>query len=271
MGRVEGKVALITGAARGQGRNHAVRLAEEGADIIALDLCEQIDSAPYPLATPADLADTAKQVEALGRRIATFQTDVRDDAALSQAVAQGVSEIGPIDIVIPNAGVALFNVDEPHSAWQDTIDVNLTGVFNTLQATVPGMIERGAGGCIVLISSTAGLRGILGTSRAALGYVASKHAVVGLMRSYANALAPHAIRANTIHPTGVETPMITAESMAAFLEKNTHLVSHITNPMPVELLDVQDVSNAVLYLCSDEGRYVTGTTLTVDGGFANKV
>ena len=270
MGRVEGKVAYITGAARGQGRNHAVRLAEEGADIIAVDLCRQIDSAPYELGSPADLADTAKQVEALGRRIATFEADVRDEAALAHTVRQGVSEIGPIDIVIPNAGVALFNVDEPHSAWQDTIDINLTGVFNTLQATIPGMVERGAGGAVVLISSTAGLRGILGTSRAALGYIASKHAIIGLMRSYANELAAHSIRVNTVNPTGVETPMITAASMAAFLEQNPHLVTHITNAMPVELIDVQDVSNAVLYLCSDDGRYVTGTTLSVDAGFANK-
>ena len=271
MGRVEGKVAVITGAARGQGRNHAVRLAKEGADIIAVDLCEQIDSAPYELGTPADLADTVKQVEALGRRISAFQADVRDETALAHAVTQGVSQIGPIDIVIPNAGVALFNVDEPHSAWQDTIDINLTGVFNTLQATVPAMVNRGAGGAIVLISSTAGLRGILGTSRAALGYIASKHALVGLMRSYANELAAHSIRVNSLHPTGVETAMITAASMSTFLETNPQLVSHITNPMPVELLDIQDVSNAVLYLCSDEGRYVTGTTLSLDGGFANKV
>jgi SDR family mycofactocin-dependent oxidoreductase len=271
MGRVEGKVAFITGAARGQGRNHALRLAEEGADIIAVDLCEQIDSAPYELGTAAELADTAKQVEALGRRIATFHADVRDEAALADAAARGVHEIGPIDIVIPNAGVALFNVDEPESAWQDTIDINLTGVFNTLQVTVPAMIERGAGGSIVLISSTAGLRGICGTSRASLGYVASKHGLVGLMRSYANELAPHSIRVNSVHPTGVETPMITADSMAAFLEKNTQYVSHITNPMPVQLLDMDDVSNAVLYLCADSGRYITGTTLTVDAGFANKV
>lgn len=271
MGRVEGKVAFITGAARGQGRNHAVRLAEEGADIIAVDLCQQVESAPYPLSTQSDLADTAKQIEALGRRAATFQADVRDEDALAEAARQGIAEIGPIDIVIPNAGVALFNVDEPRSAWQDTIDINLTGVFHTLQATVPAMVERGAGGSVVLISSTAGLRGILGTSRAALGYVASKHALVGLMRSYANEVAAHSIRVNSIHPTGVETPMITAASMAAFLEHNPHLGSHIANPMPVDLLDVQDVSNAVLYLCSDEGRYITGTTLTVDAGFVNKV
>ena len=271
MGRVEGKIALITGAARGQGRNHAIRLAEEGADIIAIDLCRQIDSAPYALGTAADLADTAKHVEALGRRVTTSEADVRDEAGLAEAITQGVAEIGPIDIVIPNAGVALFNVDEPRSAWQDTIDINLTGVFNTLQATVPAMVDRGAGGSIVLISSTAGLRGILGTSRAALGYVSSKHALVGLMRSYANELAAHSIRVNSVHPTGVETPMITADSMAAFLEANPHLGSHIANPMPVDLLGADDVSNAVLYLCSDDGRYITGTTLTLDAGFANKV
>lgn len=207
-GRVAGKVAFITGAARGQGRSHALRLAEEGADIIALDICKQLASARYDLATSEDLAETRKAVEALGRRVVTVEADVRDEQQLAEAFHAGVAEIGPVDIVIANAGVALFATDEPHEAWQDTIDTNLTGVLNTLETAVPSMIERGQGGAIVLTSSTAGLRGILGPSRGALAYVASKHGMVGLMRSYANNLAAHSIRVNTVNPTGVETPMI---------------------------------------------------------------
>jgi SDR family mycofactocin-dependent oxidoreductase len=270
MGRVEGKVAFITGAARGQGRSHALLLAEEGADIIALDMCKPLASARYDLASPADLADTKKEIEALGRRVVAVEADVRDEQQLAAAYRAGVAELGPADIVIANAGVALFAVDEAHEAWQDTIDINLTGVFNTIEAVVPAMIERGQGGSIILTSSTAGLRGLLGPSRAALGYVASKHGVVGLMRSYANNLAAHSIRVNSVHPTGVETPMITAASMEAFVAANPHLAPDITNPMPVGLLTSRDVSNAVLYLVSDDGRYVTGATLSVDAGFNNK-
>ncbi|WP_433297607.1 mycofactocin-coupled SDR family oxidoreductase [Pseudonocardia sp. CA-142604] len=270
MGRVDGKVAFITGAARGQGRSHALRLAEEGADIIALDMCRPLTSARYNLASPLDLADTAREIRALGRRVAAFEADVRDDCALRKAFEAGVGEIGPVDIVIANAGVALFAVDEAYDAWQDTIDINLTGVFNTMEIVVPSMIDRGAGGSIVLTSSTAGLRGVLGPSRAALGYVASKHGVVGLMRSYANILAPHSIRVNSVHPSAVKTPMLTAASMTAFLEANPQISAGFTTPMPIDVLDSRDVSNAVLYLVSDEGRYVTGTTLPIDGGRTNK-
>jgi SDR family mycofactocin-dependent oxidoreductase len=270
MGRVENKVAFITGAARGQGRGHALRLAAEGADIIALDMCKQLPSARYPMSTLEDLAETRKGVEALGRRMVALEADVRDEQQLADALRAGIAEMGPVDIVIANAGVALFAVDQPHEAWQDTIDINLTGVFNTVEAVLPSMIERGAGGAIVLTSSTAGLRGILGPSRGSLAYVASKHGLVGLMRSYANNLAAHSIRVNTVHPTGVETPMIVTPSIDAFLEANPELVAHVTNPMPVGLVSVDDVTSAVLYLVSDDGRYVTGTTLTVDGGFANK-
>ena len=270
MGRVEGKVAFITGAARGQGRAHAIKLAAEGADIIAVDICHNIDSARYDLASADDLADTAKEVEASGRRVVTAEADVRDVDALRAAFERGVAELGPVDIVLANAGVAVFAVDEAWAAWQDTIDINLTGVFNTVETVIPSMVERGAGGAIVLTSSTAGLRGILGPSRAALGYVAAKHGLVGLMRSYANNLAAHSIRVNTVHPTGVETPMITAASMGAFLAAHPELATDVENPMPVGLIDVADVTNAVLYLVSDEGRYITGTTLSVDAGFANK-
>lgn len=270
MGRVEGKVAFITGAARGQGRSHALALAQEGADIIGLDMCRPLASAKYELATPDELLETRKAVEALGRRCVTFEADVRDEQQLAEAFRDGVAEVGPVDIVLANAGVALFQVDEPHEVWQDTLDINLTGVFNTLETIVPSMVERGAGGSIIMTSSTAGLRGILGGSRAALAYVASKHGLVGLMRSYANNLAAHSIRVNSINPTGVETPMITAESMGAFVDANPHLAADITNPMPVGLLDCQDISRAVLYLVSEDGRYITGTTLSVDAGFNNK-
>jgi SDR family mycofactocin-dependent oxidoreductase len=269
VGRLEGKVAFITGAARGQGRAHALKLAAEGADIIAVDICRNIASARYGLGTAEDLATTAKEIEALDRRVFAAEADVRDLKVLRAAFEHGVAELGAVDIVIANAGIALFAVDEAWEAWQDTIDVNLTGAFNTVEIAIPSMVERGAGGSIVLISSTAGLRGILGPSRAALGYVASKHGLVGLMRSYANNLAAHSIRVNTVHPTGVETPMITAASMAAFLDAHPELGTDVQNPMPIELLDVDDVSNAILYLVSDDGRYVTGTTVSVDGGFAN--
>ena len=271
MGRVQDKVALITGAARGQGRNHAIRLAQEGADIIALDICAPLASAPYSLATAEDLQQTKKEVEAIGRRIVTIEADVRDERQLADAVRDGTSELGPIDILIANAGVALFSVNQPHEVWQDTIDINLTGALNTVEAALPSMVERGAGGSIIFISSTAGLRGILGPSRAALAYVASKHALVGLMRSYANNLAAHSIRVNTINPTGVEAPMIMAPSMGEFLDAHPELVPHITNALPVGLISPEDTSSAVLYLASEDGRYITGTTLTIDAGFANKV
>src|ERR1700761_1472307 len=162
MGKLDGKVAFITGAARGQGRSHAIRLAQEGADIIAVDICQQIASVPYPMSTPDDLAETAKQVEALDRRIYAAQADVRDATALKAAFDAGTAELGPVDIVLANAGIAPMSVHETNEAWQAVIDVNLTGVFNTVEVAIPSMIERGQGGAIVLTSSTAGINGIGG-------------------------------------------------------------------------------------------------------------
>ncbi len=188
MGKPAGKVAFITGAARGQGRSHAIRLAQEGADIIAVDICRQIDSVAYPMSTPEDLAETAetaKEVEAPDRRIFTARADVRDETQLRQAFEQGTAELGPVDIVLANAGIAPMALNELHSTWQDVIDVNLTGTFNTVEIAIPSMIKRGRGGAIVLTSSTAGINGIGGPTRGGLGYTASKHGVVGLMRSYA--------------------------------------------------------------------------------------
>lgn len=270
MGKLEGKVAFITGAARGQGRSHAVRLAREGADIIAVDICRQIDSVPYPMATPDDLAETVKEVEGLDRRIYAAQADVRDEAGLRAAFEAGVAELGPVDIVLANAGIAPLAVHETHDAWQDVIDVNLTGVFNTVETAKPSMIERGQGGAIVLTSSTAGINGIGGDTRGGLGYTASKHGVVGLMRSYANILAPHNIRVNSVHPTGVRTPMVVNEVMQAFLEADPQMGQAMANALPVDMVEPVDISNAIVFLVSDDGRFVTGVTLPVDAGFTNK-
>jgi SDR family mycofactocin-dependent oxidoreductase len=271
MGKLEGKVAFITGAARGQGRSHAVRLAAEGADIIAVDICGQIDSVPYPMATPDDLAETVKEVEGLDRRIFARQADVRDEAGLKAAFDAGVAELGPVDIVLANAGIAPMALgEEPHQAWQDVIDVNLTGVFNTVETAIPSMIERGQGGAIVLTSSTAGINGIGGPSRGGLGYAAAKHGVVGLMRVYANNLAPHSIRVNTVHPTGVRTPMVVNEAMGEFLAQDPSLSNAMANALPVDMVEPADISNAILWLVSDDARYVTGITVPVDAGFTNK-
>jgi SDR family mycofactocin-dependent oxidoreductase len=270
MGKLEGKVAFITGAARGQGRSHAVRLAQEGADIIAVDICGPVDSVPYPMPTLDDLAETAKEVEALDRRIFTARADVRDAAQLKQVFEQGTAEIGPVDIVLANAGIAPISVHESDSAWQDVLDINLTGVFNTVETAIPSMIERGRGGAIVLTSSTAGINGIGGGTRGGLGYTAAKHGVVGLMRSYANILATHSIRVNSVHPTGVNTPMIINDAMQEFLAQDPQLSNAMANALPVPMVEPVDISNAILWLVSDEARYVTGVTLPVDAGFTNK-
>jgi SDR family mycofactocin-dependent oxidoreductase len=270
MGKLDGKVAFITGAARGQGRSHAIRLAQEGADIIAVDIAAQIDSVPYPMSTPEDLAQTAKEVEALDRRIFTAVADVRDKAQLKQAFEAGVAELGPVDIVLANAGIAPTTTFQTEHSFKDVLDVNLTGVHNAVEVAIPSMKERGAGGAIVLTSSTAGLNGILGDTEGGLGYTAAKHGVVGLMRAYANALAKYSIRVNTVHPTGVNTPMVVNDDMQQYLNSLPADSSPMTNALPVDLVEPVDISNAILFLVSDDGRYVTGITLPVDAGFTNK-
>jgi SDR family mycofactocin-dependent oxidoreductase len=271
-GKLDGKVVFITGAARGQGRSHAVRLAQEGADIIAVDICRQIETVPYPMATPADLAQTVKEVEALDRRIFAREADVRDEAGLRAAFEAGVAELGPVDIVLANAGIAPMSLHGPQTrqAWQDVIDVNLTGVFNTVEIAIPSMITRGSGGAIVLTSSTAGINGIGGPSPGGLGYTAAKHGLVGLMRSYANILAPHSIRVNTVHPTGVRTPMVVNDAMQEILAADQQMSSSIANALPVDMVEPVDISNAILWLVSDDARYVTGVALPVDAGYTNK-
>lgn len=269
-GVLEGKVAFITGAARGQGRSHAIRLAEEGADIIAVDICAQIDTVGYPMSTPEDLAETVRAVEALDRRIHATEADVRDREALQAAFDAGVAELGPVDIVLGNAGIAPLSLTPSPEEWFDVIAVNLTGVYHTVEIAIPSMIERGQGGAIVLTSSTAGLAGIGGNTPGGLGYTAAKHGVVGLMRSYANSLAPHSIRVNTIHPTGVNTPMVVNDVMQQFLENDPAMGQAMANALPVPMIEAVDISNAIVWLASDAARYVTGVTLPVDAGFLNK-
>ena len=270
MGKLEGKVAIITGAARGQGRSHAVRLAQEGADIIAVDICGQIDSIPYPMSTVEDLSETVKLVEALDRRIFARKADVRDAVTLREVYAAGMSELGPVDIVLANAGIGPMNLVPHDQEWQDALDVNLTGVYNTVRLAIPAMIEAGKGGAIVLTSSTAGLVGYGGNTPGGLAYTASKHGVVGLMRAYANYLAPHSIRVNTVHPTGVKTPLVMNDAFQEFIRNDPQMSDAMANALPVDMLEAIDISNAILWLVSDDARYVTGISLPVDAGFTNK-
>ena len=270
-GPLKGRVALITGAARGQGRAHAVRLASDGANIIAVDLCDQIASVPYALASPEDLAATVKLVEDTGARIVAKQADVRDRESLSAAVKAGIDELGRLDIVVANAGIAPMQSGD--DGWRDVIDVNLTGVYHTIKAAIPTMVAQGDGGSIVLISSSAGLAGVGSADAGSVGYAAAKHGVVGLMRIYANLLARDMIRVNSIHPSGVETPMINNEFTREWLAKMAAATSSpgaMGNAMPVETLDAEDIANAVAWLVSDQARYITGVTLPVDAGFLNK-
>jgi SDR family mycofactocin-dependent oxidoreductase len=268
---LKGKVAFITGAARGQGRAHAVRLAADGAGIIAVDLCDQIASVPYPLASPDDLAATVKLVEDTGSRIVAKQADVRERTSLKSALQAGLDEFGRLDIVVANAGIAPMQSGD--DGWRDVIDVNLTVVYNTIKVAIPSMVSQGTGGSIVLISSAAGLAGVGSPDAGSVGYAAAKHGVVGLMRVYANLLAGQNIRVNSIHPTGVETPMINNDFTREWLAKMaaaTDTPGALGNALPVEVLQAEDIANAVAWLVSDQARYITGVTLPVDAGFLNK-
>ena len=268
----EGKVVFITGAARGQGRSHAVRFAEEGADVIAFDLCDQIDSVAYPMATPEDLDETVNLVEKTGRRIVAEQGDVRDLDRLKAAVANGVREFGRIDFVLANAGIlpALGAGRHDVAAFVDAIDVMLNGVYYTIEAALPAMLRHGEGGAIVITSSAAGLKsispGFAAMSHGAAGYNAAKHGVVGLMRYFATSLAEKKIRVNSVHPGGVATPMIVNEAAGRFVEETGGFGDGQQPLMPLPAMESQVVTDAMVYLCGPSGRYVTGVTLPVDGG-----
>jgi SDR family mycofactocin-dependent oxidoreductase len=269
--RLAGKVALITGGARGQGRSHAVRLAEEGADIVLVDLCIPVDSAPYPMADPADLEQTVKLVEDLDRRARAVRADVRDLPALQAAVTDALTAFGRLDVVVANAGIAghapALEMDE--ATWQEMIDINLTGVWKTVRAAAPAIVDGGRGGAIVLTSSVAGLIGFPNLAH----YCAAKHGLVGLMKVLAVELAPHRVRVNSVHPTNVDTDMIrnpaihrlfsgvpdADQAMAAAAMKGMHA-------LPISWVDPVDISNAIVWLASDEARFVTGVALPVDGG-----
>jgi SDR family mycofactocin-dependent oxidoreductase len=270
-GRVQGKVALITGAARGQGRSHAIRLASEGADVVALDIAHQIDSVPYPMSTPEDLDETAKSVEELDRRCLPIIADVRDIHAMDVAVQETLAAYGRLDIVIANAGVLHIGgqpetLDEAAGRWMDAVGVMLTGVYNTIRVTQQQLIDGGRGGSIVITSSAAGLSGMHNGTGGIAAYCASKHGVVGLMRGYAKLLGRHGIRVNTVHPMGVATPMVINDVFQQFHTDNADVVEIAPRLLPINLLEPKDVSDAILWLVSDEARAVTGITLPVDCG-----
>ena len=276
VGQFEGRVALITGAARGQGRSHAVRFAEEGADIIAVDICDQIESVGYPMASREDLDETVNLVEKTGRRIVAGRGDVRDFERLKTIAANGVAELGRLDFVLANAGIAPLVGEQRHDivAYVDAVDVMLNGVYYTIEATLPALFDHGDGGAIVITSSTAGLNSLSPTfsvrSHGFAGYHAAKHGVVGLMRYYATSLAEKNIRVNSLHPTGVATPMILNEPAAQHMVEHPEGNSAFENLLPVELIEPADVSDAMVYLCGQSGRYITGITLPVDGGLTVK-
>jgi (+)-trans-carveol dehydrogenase len=272
-GRVEGKVAFITGAARGQGRSHAVRLAAEGADIIAIDICRGFEDSPAPAATPEDLAETADMVKNLDRRIVTAEVDVRDFEAVKDAVDGGVEQLGRLDIVVANAGIGTAGTKlhkMGDDVWQEMIDVNLSGVWKSVKAGVPHILAGGRGGSIVLTSSVAGLKTYPHTGH----YVAAKHGVVGLMRTFAVELGQHSIRVNSVHPTHVNTPLLMNETTYRMFRPDLDdpgpddlaPVCQTFHMLPIPWVEPQDISNAVLFLASDESRYITGVPLPVDAG-----
>lgn len=273
-GRVADKVAFITGAARGQGRSHAVRLAQEGADIVAVDVCRQVgSSSEIPAATRDDLAETAGLIKDLGRRVVTAEVDVRDYDALASALDGAVEELGRLDVVVANAGIGNGGntLDRTSEAdWQDMIDVNLSGVWKTVKCAVPHLLSSGPGGSIILTSSVGGLKAYPHTGH----YIAAKHGVVGLMRTFAVELGQHFIRVNSVHPTNVNTPMFMNEGTMKLFRPDLEnpgpddmaVVAQMMHVLPVGWVEPVDISNAVLFLASEESRYVTGLPLTVDAG-----
>jgi len=274
-GRLEGKVAFVTGAARGQGRSHALRLAGEGADIIAIDLCEDIDTNHYPLATEADLAETARQVEALDRRVVTYQADVRERSQVVDALAKGVAELGRLDIVVAQAGIAPLGADVPPQAFIDAVEVDLVGEIIAVGAALPYLK---AGASIICTGSVAGLLAGGTDSPAAgpggAGYSYAKRGVARFVHDLALQLAPHSIRVNAVHPTNVNTDMLQSEPMYKSFRpdlehptrEDAEPAFHSMQPMPIPYVEPIDISNAVLFLASDDARYVTGLQLKVDAG-----
>jgi SDR family mycofactocin-dependent oxidoreductase len=276
VGKLDGKVAFISGVARGQGRSHAIRLARDGADIIGIDICANIPANHYPMASRDELDETIALVEQAGGKMLGSVADVRDFHQVKSAMDAGVEHFGRLDIVLANAGIAPvafreLSVEEELEQWRAAVGVNLDGSYHVAWAAVPHLLSGDRGGSIVFTSSTAGLRGFGGAQGGGLGYAASKHGIVGLMRTLANALAPANIRVNTVHPTAVNTMMAINPAMTEFLENYPGGGPHLQNPLPVEMLQPEDISAAIAFLVSDEGKYVTGVTFPVDAGFCNKL
>jgi SDR family mycofactocin-dependent oxidoreductase len=267
MGRLDGKIAFITGAGRGQGRSHAVHFAREGADVILVDICEDISGVDSPMSSDEDLAETVRQVEALDRRVVWAKADVRDLDRLREVVDSGVAELGGLDILVANAGVGTMQAwdDVTPEVWDATVDVCLKGTWHACAVSAPHLIERG-GGVMILTSSSAGILG----APFLVPYTAAKHGVVGLMKALANELGIHNIRVNAVLPAAVDTPMrdvFTREATQALVASRPDVLGIFSNAMPEpETLEAVDISNAMLFLASDEGRYVTGLQMTVDLG-----
>jgi SDR family mycofactocin-dependent oxidoreductase len=276
MGRVEGKVAFITGAARGQGRSHALRLAQEGADIIAVDMCRDLETVGYPLGTPEDLKETVRLVEEQDRRIIATQADVRDAGALRAALDDGVSELGKLDIVVAQAGIAPLGGNPPLQAWNDVIDTNLIGSINAVQASLKHLTE---GASVIVTSSAAALMDVpmaqtVGTNPGGSGYQWAKRVLADYVHELARQLAPRNIRANVVHPTNCNTGMLQSgpmyKSFRPDLEnpgrEDAEPAFYVQQAMPIPFVEPVDISNMVLFLASDEARYVTGMQMRVDAG-----
>jgi SDR family mycofactocin-dependent oxidoreductase len=270
------KVVFVTGAARGQGRAHAVRFAEEGADVIAVDLCAQLDSVAYRMATPEDLEETVRLVEKTGRRIVAEHADVRDRERLAEVVARGVAEFGRIDFVLANAGIlpAAGQQGRGISAFTDAIGVMLNGVYFTIEAALPTLLENPDGGVIVITSSAAGFKSVstdfASMSHGAAGYTAAKHGVIGVMRHFATSLASKNIRCNSVHPGGVATPMVLNEAMAGYVAANPSFGESQRPLLTVPMMEPAELSETMVYLCGPAGRHITGIALPVDAGLQLK-
>ncbi|MDF3306219.1 mycofactocin-coupled SDR family oxidoreductase [Rhodococcus sp. T2V] len=276
MGQLDGKVVFITGVARGQGRSHALTLAREGANIIGLDLCRKLGSTAYPGATDEDLQETVRLIKETGQEIVVTQADVRDFDQVKAAFDAGIERFGRVDIVLPNAGICSGGLtwELGEDEWREMIDINLTGVWHAIKAAVPTMIEQGEGGSVVFTGSTEALKGAANIS----SYSASKHGVTGLMTSLARELGEYNIRVNSVNPTCVDTNMINNDFVYGLfrpdLEKPTRAdvegAFTGTHILPVPWIEPKDVSEAILYLVSDAGRYITATALPIDAGFIIK-
>ena len=272
MADLQGKVAFVTGAARGQGRAHAVRLAREGSDILAIDICADVAAMDYPNGTRAELDETAHLVEAEGRKVVALTADVRDLVGLQQAFGEGMASLGRVDIVVANAGlVRLTDGGDPDAVWRTIVDTNLTGTWNTISVALPTLRAQGPGGNIVIISSTAGLKPTAGLGIGALAYTSTKTGLVGLMKQLAASLAPESIRVNSIHPTGVKSGMTMNEAMGKLVAQakagESTSISAMQNAMPIDILEPEDIADAVAFLVSDQAKWITGVALPVDAGF----